>query len=209
MINFLFPVLFSFSSFSWVNTQNEQLPIFKPKEAIWECEEEEYEEHLDACSWYCAAPEIIVSASSGLKPYGEISYVATHAHDFDLNTAWVEGANNYGEGEYIVFEFQMKERSDDKLAITGFSIANGYHKTRKLWLENSRAKKLKMYVDNKPYAIIELLDVRGFQKIEFGSIKLEPKKNKFLKFEILEVYKGDKYSDTVITEVEFDGIGDH
>jgi hypothetical protein len=209
MINFLFSALFSLPSFNWINIQNEQLPIFKPKEAVWECTEEEYEEDLDACSWYCAAPEIIVSVSSQLKPYGEISYIAAHAHDFDLNTAWVEGENNHGEGEYIVFEFQMKERSDDKLAITGFSIANGYHKTTKLWQENSRAKKLKMYVDNKPYAIIELLDARGFQKIEFGSIKLEPKTNKALKFEILEVYKGDKYSDTAITEVEFDGTGDH
>lgn len=189
--------------------QKEQLPTFKTKEAVWECTTEEYEEHKGGCSWYCAAPEILVSASSSLKPSGKINYIAAQAHDFDLNTAWVEGANTHGEGESIVFEFQMQERIDDQLAITGFSLANGYHKTKKLWQENSRAKKLKMYVDNKPYAIIELLDVWGFQKIEAGSIKLEPKKSTFLKFEILETYKGDKYSDTAITEIEFDGTGDH
>jgi hypothetical protein len=30
-----------------------------------------------------------------------------------------------------------------------------------------------------------------------------------LKFEILDVYPGDKYSDTVITELFFDGIDVH
>jgi hypothetical protein len=79
-------------------------------------------------------------------------------------------------------------------------------------------KKLKMYVNNKPYAILNLKDERALQtfKVEplgsanredFEALKRKP--DWTLKFEIMEVYKGLKYDDVVISELFFDGLDVH
>ena len=61
-----------------------------------------------------------------------------------------------------------------------------------------------------PYGILQLDDSRDDQVFEIGT--LGHNKNGtdlILRFEILEVYKGDKYNDTAITEIYFDGIDVH
>ncbi|MDG1014836.1 MAG: hypothetical protein P8O09_06440 [Flavobacteriaceae bacterium] len=45
------------------------------------------------------------------------------------------------------------------------------------------------------------------QKEDFENFQSIP--NWKIRFEILEVYKGDKYDDTVISEIFFDGIDVH
>jgi hypothetical protein len=91
-------------------------------------------------------------------------------------------------------------------------------KSEKAWKENSRVKKLKMYIDNKPLAILNLYDTRKEQHFKFEPLgysdredwdKLKSKSWWTIKFEILEVYGGDKYDDTAITEIYFDGIDVH
>lgn len=75
-----------------------------------------------------------------------------------------------------------------------------------------------MYVDDKPYAILNLADSRQEQFFKFEPLgygdredwnKLQNKPWWAIKFEILEVYKGEKYDDTAITEIYFDGIDVH
>ena len=103
----------------------------------------------------------------------------------------------------------MKGVANDGLAVQGITVFNGYRKSKQLWRDNSRIKKLKMYVDGKPYAFVELADAFGYQQIELGTIQLVPNFNRRLTFEIAEVYKGDKYSDTVLSQIEFYGSGVH
>ena len=55
--------------------------------------------------------------------------------------------------------------------------------------------------------IRQVKDIRSEQKFEIESIRFE--KSKQIKFEIVEVYPGGKYSDTVISEIYFDGGGGH
>ena len=74
-----------------------------------------------------------------------------------------------------------------------------------------------MYYNGEPYAILELDDTRDVQKFDVGLLGFyrpgardqsgEP--DWTIRFEILEVYPGDKYEDTAITEIYFDGIDDH
>ncbi len=164
------------------------------------------------CSWYCGGGPKEVSASSYLESQGENNYEPKNAHDLSYKTAWVEGVDGYGIGEYLLYTFDGASPRINEII-----VVNGYVKSKTVWENNSRVKKLKLYIDDKPYAILNLQDIRGSQ-----SFKIEPIGNDrdekgriiteldwTLKFEILEVYQGLKYDDVVISEIYFDGLDVH
>lgn len=176
------------------------------KESSWEIIGSE-------CSWYCGGGQDTNSASSYLKPFRGISYEANNIHDLNYKTAWIEGVPGYGIGESITYHFPPQNPR-----ITEIIIVNGYVKSEQTWKDNSRVKKLKMYFNGKPYAILNLADSRQEQHFKFEPLgygdrqnwkELEKKPWWTIKFEILEVYKGEKYDDTAITEIYFDGIDVH
>jgi len=167
------------------------------------------------CSWYCGGGTESISASSYLKSNNPtITYVPQNAHDLSFKTAWVEGVDGYGIGESITYYFKQSAPR-----ITKIIIANGYVKSPKAWMDNSRVKKMMMYLDDKPFAILNLEDCRNEQIFEFDPIgRKRPLENKneidklpawTLKFEILEVYQGDLYDDTALSQIYFDGIDVH
>ena len=80
-----------------------------------------------------------------------------------------------------------------------------------VWKDNARVKQLKMYYQGKPYAILDLEDTRNLQYFNVGVLGPydADAPNWKLRFEILEVYEGEKYEDTVISELYFDGIDVH
>jgi hypothetical protein len=97
--------------------------------------------------------------------------------------------------------------------ITAVSIHNGYIKDKRTWKNNGRVKKLLMYYNDEPYAILNLQDTRDCQTFDVGVLGFHDFKEDApdwtIKFEILEVYPGNKYQDTAITEIYFDGIDVH
>lgn len=83
-------------------------------------------------------------------------------------------------------------------------------KSEAAWKNNNRVKKLKMSVNGKPFGIFNLEDSKSDQSFEVGKLGHNANGTDLvLKFEILEVYKGDKYNNTSITEIYFDGIDVH
>lgn len=158
-----------------------------------------------ACSWYCGGGPKKQEASSFLSPQSGNTYIPSNAHDFDLRTAWVEGVKGYGIGEYIEFYFEPFSPR-----VTVIEIYNGYFKSEKAWEDNSRVKKFKLYVNNKPYAILELEDSRAVQRFHVEPLqsKIE-NKDLVLKFEIMEVYEGKRWDDVAISEINFDGLDVH
>ena len=153
------------------------------------------------CSWYCGGGTKDVTASSFLKSQGKNNYEPKNAHDLNYKNAWVEGVPGYGKGEYLLYHFSAGPR------ITEIIIVNGYVKSQAAWKNNSRVKKLKVYHNDKPFAIFNLED-----KIANQGFKIEPMGGHAdwtLKFEILDVYEGEKYDDVVISEIYFDGIDVH
>ncbi len=168
----------------------------------YETKEDIFEAIGGGCSWYCGGGPQKVTASSHLKSQGANSYVPDNAHDFSYKTAWVEGVAGYGVGEYLTYYF-----AEQSPRITTVIVANGYVKNRTAYRNNSRVKRLNMYIDNKLYAVLNLKDEISEQIFNVGTIGTKSRWQ--LKFEIAEVYKGDKYDDTVITELYFDGIDVH
>lgn len=155
------------------------------------------------CSWYCGGQIDSVTASSALAD----RYAAEKAHDFSIVTAWVEGVEGNGEGEYLRYSFP-----GTCPRITTVLIHNGYVKNWDVWRDNGRVKRLLMYYNDEPYAILNLQDTMGLQSFDVGVLGYEDKDSApawSIKFEILEVYPGKKYEDTAITEIYFDGIDVH
>ncbi|MCS7037965.1 MAG: Hint domain-containing protein [Saprospiraceae bacterium] len=175
---------------------------------IWENQEEYLkEDHLDVsiwgCSWYCGGGPDSIFASSTLSPIKRFNYEAGNAHDFSLRTAWVEGVAGYGIGESITFRFPKQSPP-----VTRVEIYNGYMKSEKTWKDNSRVKQLKVYVNDRPSFLLNLKDIHSKQIFSLDTLQ-GTDEDLYLKFEITDVYKGDKYEDVAIAEIEFDGIGVH
>ncbi len=165
------------------------------------------------CSWYCGGGLDTLSASSELNSFKSLSYSVKNIHDLSYKTAWIEGVPGYGIGEYVTYHIPPQSPR-----ITEIIVVNGYVKSEKAWKENSRVKKLKMYVDNIPIAFLNLEDTRKEQHFKFEPLGNGNRNdwNQLLlmpwwsiKFEIIDVYKGEKYDDTAITEIYFDGIDVH
>jgi len=158
------------------------------------------------CSWYCGGEISDVRASSCLKPQGKFKYEAGNAHDFNHESVWVEGADGQGIGEWLEYEFPGRCPR-----ITTVNILSGHVKNDKVWRANSRPKAIRMYYMGKPYAILDLEDSRTLQCFDVGVLGPhdEAAPAWTLRFELLEVYPGDKYADTVISELYFDGIDVH
>lgn len=178
------------------------------------------------CSWYCGGDVKRVTASSHLKSQGRFNYLPQNAHDFDHESVWAEGVPGQGIGQWLDYEFEGACPR-----ITHVTIASGHVKTQAAWEANSRPKQIKVYYLGKPYAILDLQDIRGVQWFDLttplppAEAKKAEENNEYpfialgyhdpdnpswhLRFEIMEVYPGTKYEDTVISELYFDGIDVH
>ena len=135
------------------------------------------------------------SASSFLMSQGSNSYGPKNMFDKNPFTAWVEGVSGYGIGETITIEGPAPNY-----------ILNGYQKSIKSFVDNSRVKKFKIYLNGKPFCYLQLSDKMGLQYFDLPYIDIEGK-NIYLDrpgffqwtFEIIEVYPGRKWKDTAIS----------
>ena len=133
-----------------------------------------------------------ISASSTLANQGKYNYKINNINDADPMTAWIEGKQDYGIGEY----FEIKAAGINV-------ICNGYQASPKAWIENSRVKKFKVYKNNVPLCFLELADEMGRLSFELPDYKeYNQKKESIYKFEIVEVYKGTKWKDVGISEID-------
>lgn len=182
-------------------TEKENQELLQLLEKYSEAQESVWDVIEGGCSWYCGGGPYKVVASSELDK----NYKAAYAHDLSFKFAWIEGAKGQGVGEYIEYYFK-----NDSPRLNKIDIFNGYLKSEEAWKNNSRVKKIKMYINGAPYAMLNLKDTKALQSFNMPLLgKRSDKKDLILKFEIIEVYAGDKFADTALTEIYFDGIDVH
>ncbi|MFY7742746.1 MAG: NADase-type glycan-binding domain-containing protein [Flavobacterium sp.] len=151
------------------------------------------------CSWYCGG--IIDSI------YSTATSNTNNIHDSDYGTVWK--SNDNIKVNYIEYIFKA-----ESARVSEIIIVNGYVKTNELFQEFSRVKKIKMYVNDKPYAILNLNDIKDEQVFVFKPIGHKKNKNYEpvnkndwkIKFEIIEIYNG-KVDIISLSEIYFDGDG--
>lgn len=157
------------------------------------------------CSWYCGGQMYKVTSNSYLKAQEHVDYKPDNIHDFDLMTAWVTDTTNGVFGKKINFHFKPLSPRVNEII-----IYNGYIKNYNLFKANSRVKKFKLYIDGVYYATLELADTTAEQSFRIDAIQSKDKhKDLILTFEIIEIYKGNKYLDVAVSEINFSGIDVH
>ncbi|MBL4935557.1 discoidin domain-containing protein [Clostridium sp. YIM B02515] len=132
-----------------------------------------------------------VSASSDLKEVN-FNHEPKLVYDGDKTTAWVEGSSDDGIGQWV-------ELYNDSLqSVSGIDIINGYSKSTKSYYSNNRAAKIKVDFSNGKSLTYDLQDgIMDTQRLNFGEVI----KTQYIKITILQVYKGNTYSDTCISEI--------
>lgn len=178
------------------------------------------------CSSWCGAYgfELEVKASSELTS-SDGRYNANNVRVQDRQGTWAEGTEGPGIGESLTYRQSCTYGIDNKWeALTydnrnpeldGFMryseicIVNGYAKTPKAWEENGRVQKLLMYVEDRPYAWLELEDtiLPQYFLLPEDDIKVLNGGMLEARFEIVEVYPGSLYEDTCLTGLVMEFTG--
>jgi hypothetical protein len=157
------------------------------------------------CSWYCGGEMYKVSSGSWLKGTDNATYKPENIHDFNLFTAWVPDTVNGPIGKQINFYFKPLSPRVNEIM-----IYNGYIKNSYLFKSNARVKKFKLYINNVYYATLELADTTAQQSFKIPPTRSNVKnKDLTLTFEIAEIYKGEKYTDVAVSEINFGGLDVH
>ena len=166
------------------------------------------DDYWEGCSVWCAVQDYSVSteASSTLAPQGKFSYYAKNITNGDRNNAWIEGADGYGIYEYIDITRRYSV-THEKYGVDykNLCIVNGYAQTEAKWKANSRVKALGMYMNGEFITTLPLLDIMEPQYFDLTPYHLHADSgaDTVFRFEICQVYPGDKYEDTAITGIEF------
>lgn len=141
---------------------------------------------------------VTVSASSALKSQANNSYKASNMTDSNDSTAWAEGVEGSGVGEWIEFTV-----TQDFLIGSSWQISNGYTKNKTTWEENNRIKKFKVIVNDVVAGYVMLANVSTYQSFSIAPswLRDSPKigKGTKVRFVIEEIYKGSRYDDTLIS----------
>ncbi len=122
------------------------------------------------------------------------TYGPSNLTDGDDSTAWVEGSDGQGVGDFVVLEF------DTARAIRGLTIRNGYDKNPDIFAKNSRVKDIELRFSSGDSIEATLKDTPGAQQVELS----QPVNAKWVELIIRSVYPGSKYSDTAINELSVD-----
>lgn len=132
-----------------------------------------------------------VTTSSELQENKTI-YSGDSLGNLNLESPWVEGSKGDGIGEYIILNINASE----VFILSGFI---SYQKPY-LYEQNNRPKKIKISFPESNYQDIyfDLADTPNPQKIT-----LKEDYNGKLKIEIIDIYKGSKYSDLCISSIPY------
>lgn len=146
--------------------------------------------------------DFTAASTSELEP-DSIAYSANNATDLSYKTAWVEGVAGYGIGESLTIHFP----SDHPL-IGKMVFVSGWVRSKELWDAFSRPKTLEMFVNGKPFAILNLADTKQEQAFLFeaGDWADFEGNSWTMEFRILDVYMGNRYDKTAITEIYVGGV---
>ncbi|MDQ7826879.1 MAG: hypothetical protein RDV48_29035 [Candidatus Eremiobacteraeota bacterium] len=141
-------------------------------------------------------------SSSVLAPQKDNTYETKNMEDGNAKTAWCEGADDDGCGEW--FECVFVKGMGKEAVCSGISLTNGYAKNEAAWKENSRVRTLRVELNGKPLQEIALRDTMYPQHATFRP-GIKVKIGDRLRFVITSVYRGSKYADTAISDMTLTG----
>ncbi len=136
--------------------------------------------------------KITASASSVRLAVQSNTYYAANAIDGKRSTAWIEGVDGPGIGEWIRFDF------DREIVIHRILIQPGYFKSPQIWAGNNRLASVTAQFSDGSARELTFADSMTSQKADVGAIR-----TRWVRFVIKSVYYGTD-PDTALSEVAFE-----
>lgn len=132
-------------------------------------------------------------ASSVLAPQYGFTYGPEKLADGRLDTAWVPGQGDQGDGvgEWLIVEFARRE------PVSSVQVLNGYHKNAGIFARNNRVRVLEVVTSEGRRKTVALDDDASPQTVYLDGNS----ECKWIQFIIRSVYRGSKYRDTAISEL--------
>ena len=137
-----------------------------------------------------------MSASSFLRTDRWGQYQAWMAVDGSRETAWVEGAAGAGIGEWIMLTFP------GTIEIHSIGMDIGYNRNADTFAKNNRIKRATLIFSNGERIELGFADRRGLQTIPLVRAPGPNIETTYVKVVIEEVYRGSRYDDTCLSEIE-------
>jgi hypothetical protein len=137
------------------------------------------------------------TSSSALKPTTTNNFRAPNLVDSDLTTAWIEGAEGTGAGEWVKFAFSTP------VTLARIDVANGNQKDEKHFTGDIRVKTVQLEYSSGSTQLVDLLDTQDLQ-----SIKTLRERIDWIKVTIVSVYPGYTWEDAALSEVRLYGLAD-
>jgi hypothetical protein len=139
---------------------------------------------------------IYATASSALKPSNIGNYNAQNVIDKDITTPWVEGAAGLGTNEWIKLDFSKA------INVKSLRLINGYNYTSNdkigdRFAKNGRVKTARLEFSDGSSQKIQLADNNKWQTFDIAG-----KKTQMVRLVIESGYKGSKWEDVCISEME-------
>lgn len=135
-------------------------------------------------------PLWLVSASSYLTG-GPADYSPARVIDGDINTAWVEGVEGDGIDETLTLDLGIPTE------VFNVALLPGYCTSPEIWLANGRPSRVKLELSNGITIERELQDVSYTQVISLEGIHTVS----WLRLTLLDVYPGERWADTAVSEL--------
>ena len=129
--------------------------------------------------------------SSVRRPQLGNAYDAENLFNASTGTAWVEGRDGNGVGEWITIEF------DAMRTVKSINIQNGYQKNDDIFQKNNRVRQLRAVFSQGETQTFILRDKPGSELLRLP----RPVQAYWVKFIIDDVWAGNKYPDTAITKL--------
>jgi F5/8 type C domain len=135
---------------------------------------------------------ITASASSIRLAVQSNTYFAANAIDGRRSTAWIEGVDGPGIGEWIRFDF------DRDIVLHRILLQPGYFKSPQIWAGNNRLATVTAQFSDGSSRELTFTDSMTSQKVDVGAIR-----TRWVRFVIKSVYYGAD-PDTALSEVAFE-----
>jgi hypothetical protein len=136
--------------------------------------------------------QIKVTASSVRYSVQSNTYDPANTIDGSQATAWIEGKDGPGAGEWVRFDF------DREINLHRILILPGYFKSPAIWAANNRISAASFSFSDGTKRVIDFPDRMERQKVDVGSIR-----TRWVRIELEDFYFG-KDPDTAISEVAFE-----
>ncbi len=138
-------------------------------------------------------PLKITSSSSSVRlAVQSNTYYPANAIDGKRSTAWIEGVDGPGIGEWIRFDF------DREINLHRILIQPGYFKSPAIWAQNNRLATLTAQFSDGSSRQLTFDNRMDSQKVDIGSVK-----TRWVRFTIASVYYGTD-PDTALSEIAFE-----